>query len=225
MTEQRFAALISILGVILTAASVIASYYQYQAADLQARAAIVALMPQIQVRAEIEKVDSDKYTDQRLVISSDGGPVYNFNSERLTWFEIQKDQKPILSQPLIGYFFAVYPTGLIKGELETITGHRNNSKYISMLENIESSLGPGFYVSRPKTIMRLSYTDSLENKKLGYFLINGGSSYRLEAENGEDIWLNVKNMERNRKPIDIDTMGQHDVFETWIGEIRQQLRL
>lgn len=69
------AAVISIFGVFLTTASVIASIAQYQAAALQAKAAVVSLMPQIEVRELIEKVNSDKYTDRRIEITSDGGPI------------------------------------------------------------------------------------------------------------------------------------------------------
>ena len=41
MKPERSATIISVLGVVLTTASVIASIAQYRAADLQAKAAIV----------------------------------------------------------------------------------------------------------------------------------------------------------------------------------------
>ena len=73
----------------LTAASVVASVAQYRAADLQAKAAVIALMPQIEVRALLEKIDSDKYTDSRVEVASDGGPIYNFNLSRHSWIEFK----------------------------------------------------------------------------------------------------------------------------------------
>jgi hypothetical protein len=84
MTNSRFTTIISVLGALLTFASVVASIAQYRAADLHAQAAIVSLMPQLEVRAILEKVESEKFSDRRLELTSDGGPIYNFSTDRLT---------------------------------------------------------------------------------------------------------------------------------------------
>ena len=141
MTDKRFTTIIAVLGVILTAATVLTSWYQYRAADLQARAAIVALMPQLEVRVVTEKVESDVFTDQRLKITSDGGPVYNFSSARLTWFELRQGSEVRLAQPLTGYFTATFGTGRIKGDLQTIVGHRNNLEFVDFARYAEATLG------------------------------------------------------------------------------------
>jgi hypothetical protein len=115
MTDRRFTAVISVLGVVLTFASVVASIAQYRAADLQAKAAIAALMPQLEVRTVLEKVDSDNFTDRRLELTSDGGPIYNFATDRLTTFALKKNETMFLEQPILGYYAVTYNTGRIKG--------------------------------------------------------------------------------------------------------------
>lgn len=220
MTDRRFKTIISVLGVVLTLASVIASIAQYRAADLQAKAAIAALMPQLEVRAVLEKVDSDVYTDRHLELTSDGGPIYNFSTDRITTFALKKGRTTFLEQPLIGYYAATDNTGRIKGEVQKIIGQRNHKKFTDLERAIELALPSDVTVSPLATLMKATYTDSLRKENDEYFLILGGSVQRLEQSEGKSQWERMKQVQTKVRHIDIDDMSKPDALYSWLATVR-----
>lgn len=223
--DQRITTLIGIVGTLLTAAGLVTSYFQYHAADLQAQAAIATLMPQVQVRALLEKVDSDKYTDQILEITSDGGPVYNFSADRVSWFEARLGKQVVYERWLTGYYFANYPTGQIKGDLQVTRGHRNNEKYIAFAQGIEKAVGDGLEISRPRTLLRVSYTDALKKPGVDYFIVDGGTTMRLTGDAGETMWRERKGKFEGTQPFDIDSATRSDDLAALVARIKQQTGL
>jgi len=215
---------LAICGLILTGASVTASVMQYRAADLQARAAIVQLKPQIQVRSRIEKIDSDKFTDRRIEISNEGGPVYNFRSERLTGVvmtpaTIPRKPGTEIEQTMYGYYAASFPTGNIKGELETIVGHRNNTKFFFIVDSFHDDFSAKWEISQPKTILHISYEDSLKEINDEYFLVDSGSVLRLTNEAGQTEWERARRIEKNQRPVDLDQLLTREQLRAWLGEL------
>jgi hypothetical protein len=222
--DQRLTAAIGIVGTVLTAGGLVSSYFQYRAADFQAQAAIAALMPQVQVRALLEKVDSDKYTAQRLEITSDGGPVYNFHADRVTWFQAGQGKQLLFERPLIGYFLENHPTGQIKGELQLTTAYKNHEKYLAFARGIESALGGGVDVSRPKTLLRLSYTNVLKNSEIDYFLVDGGTTRRLALDEGERMWQDRKKTFGGVVPFDLDSARNPEALADLAASIKKRIK-
>lgn len=215
---------LAVCGLILTAASVTASVMQYRAGDLQAQAAIVQLKPQIQVRSRIEKIDSDKFTDRRLEISNEGGPIYNFRSERLTWIVMTPSaipQKPgsEIEQVMHGYYSASFPTGNIKGELETIVGHRNNEKLFSIINTLQHEFPGKWQIAQPQTLLHISYEDSLKEVNNEYFLVDSGSVRRLSSQAGISELERAKKIEKARRPIDLDQLRTSEQLKAWLAEL------
>lgn len=221
--DQRLTAAIGIVGTVLTAGGLVSSYFQYRAADLQAQAAIATLMPQVQVRAPLEKVDSDKYTDQILEITSDGGPIYNFGADRVSWFEARLGKQVVYERLLTGYFFADYPTGQIKGDLQLTRGHRNNEKYIAFAQHVEKAVGDGLEISRPRTLLRLSYTDALKKPGVDYFIVDGGTTRRLAGDAGESMWRERKGNFEGTQHFDLDSAGRPDELAALVASIKKQM--
>ena len=206
MKPERLATVISILGVVLTAASVVASVAQYRAADLQAKAAVVALMPQIEVRALLEKIDSEKYTDSRVEITSDGGPIYNFSLTRRSWIEFKVGKTIAYRQPLVGYYFAEYPTGHTKGPLTTLKGFRNNETFFDFLRWAQPTLGNDTEILQPVTLLRMTYNDALKQENLYYVLLSGGSETHLSKDTGAKLWDRRSEEELTNLSIDISQL-------------------
>lgn len=217
MKSERFATIISILGVVLTTGSVVASVAQYRAADLQAKAAIVALMPHIEVRALLEKVDSDKYTDRRIEVTSDGGPIYNFEISRLSWIEFRVGRKVAFEQPLIGYYVAEYPTGRTRGLLTTVKGYRNNEMYFQFLRWAQPILGNDVDISEPVTLMRMHYLDALKQENLYYVLVSGGSEIHLSEDAGTSLWTHQSREQKTDFPLDIYALKSESESAEWLN--------
>ena len=213
---DRFTVLISILGVILTTASVVASVAQYRAADLQAQAAVVALMPQIEVRALLEKVDSDKFTDRRIEIFSDGGPIYNLRVEHLTWIEFRINGKSALEEPLNGYYFAAYPTGRIHGPVYTLKGYKNNEIYFEFQHWARSALFSGVEIGEPITLLRIQYRDAMKHDCIEFIQIRGGTELHLEQREGELLWITQSDKRIGKRLADINDLLTPAKGEEWI---------
>lgn len=225
MKPERLATVISILGVVLTAASVVASIAQYRAADLQAKAAVIALMPQIEVRALPEKIDSDKYTDSRVEVTSDGGPIYNFNMSRRSWIEFKVGKTVAYRQPLVGYYFAEYRTGHTKGPITTLKGVRNNEAFFDFLRWAEPTLGSDTEILQPVTLLRMTYNDALKQENLNYVLLSGGSVTHLSEDDGTKLWDRQSEEERTNLPIDISQLKTGSIaaekLAIWKSEIAE----
>jgi hypothetical protein len=217
MKPDRLAALVSILGVILTTASVIASIAQYRAADLQAQAAVVALMPQLEVRALLEKVDSRKFTDRRIEISSEGGPIYNLRIDHVTWIEFRVGGRTVLREALNGYYFAGYPTARTRGALHTIKGHKNNEIYSAFLDWARSALPYGVDIAQPVTLLRLSYRDALKRDNVEFVKIEGDTETHISQEDGERLWIAKPPKTMEPRMLDINDLESQEKAATWVN--------
>jgi hypothetical protein len=217
MNSDRLATLISVLGVVLTTASVIASVAQYRAADLQAQAAVVALMPQIEVRTLLEKTDGEKYSDRRIQITSDGGPIYNFEVDRLTWFELRVGAKVIIQQPLSGYYFTEYPTGRTKGEVSVIGGHKNHQAFLNFARWARDILGSGVDMSEPNTLLRISYRDALKHDSVEFVKVVGGSQFYLSQDDGLKLWQQQTENQKVNRGVDMDSLTDAKAADEWLS--------
>lgn len=226
MKPERSATVISLLGVILTTASVIASIAQYRAADLQAKAAIVALMPQFEVRALIEKINSDKFTDRRIEISTDGGPVFNLQIDRLTWIKFKRingEDDIVYNQPLTGFYFVTYQTGRTRGLVATIVGHRNNEKYFKFLGLAQPALGDGVEISAPTTLLRISYRDALKQENVLYVKESSGSETHLSEDAGKQAWERHSGYENTHMPVDISKLTSASEAAKLVNAVKTRL--
>jgi len=214
---------VAVLGTVLTAASVVASYYQFRAADLQAKAAVVALQPQLQVRAPLERGDDGKFADRRLEIVSDGGPVYNLTTERHTWFDVMTPGHAPVSVALEGYWFAVSETGRIKGEVLAMTGHRNHAKFVALADSAKAALNPCYELGRPTTLLRVTYVDSLRQSAIDYYLVEHGSVTRLSEERGSALWAEKPRATKSLPAIDLDQERGAGVWEAWALNVRARI--
>ena len=212
-------------GLLLTTASVIASIAQYRAADLQAKAAVVALMPQIEVRTFLERINGNNYTDRRIEVTSDGGPIYNFELSRLSWIEFRVNKRIAYEQPIIGYYVVGYPTGRTRGTLVTIERHRNNEYFIRFLGWAQPLLGADVEISEPLTLMRMHYLDAFKQAKISYVLIDGSSKTHLSDEAGEQLWNRRMREQQTTTPLGIDQLrsniGSADEINTWKSKIAE----
>lgn len=163
-------------------------------------------MPQIEVRSIIEKVDSDKYTDRRIEITSDGGAIYNFSLSHISWVDFKIGGRLLFQQPLVGYYFAQFPTGHIRGPLTTLKGYRNNADFFQFLHWAQPALGPGVEILEPVTLLKMTYSDVLDQKKSYYVMISGGSETHLSEVSGKNLWVERKRDEQVNFPIDISKL-------------------
>jgi hypothetical protein len=223
MKPEKLAKLLSVLGVALTAASVVASCAQYKAAQLQAEAAVVALMPQIEVRTLIEKVDSDKYTDRRIEITSDGGPIHNFRLEHVTWIEFRVGRKIALREALNGYFFAEYPMGRTRGTLDTLKGYRNNELFFQFLDWRRAALPAGIDVGEPVTLLRLSYRDALKRENTEFVQVAGGTETHMSEEEGVRLWSSAPQKTLAPRTLDINDLASEEKATMWVKAWRPVL--
>lgn len=198
---------------------------QYRAADFQAKAAFAALMPQIEVRALLEKIDSDKYTDSRVEVTSDGGPVYNFNLSRLSWIEFKVGKTVAYYQPLVGYYFIEYSTGHTKSQLTTLKGFRNNEAFFDFLRWAQPALGGDTEILQPVTRLRMTYNDALKQENLYYVLLSGGNETHLSEDVGTKLWNLRSEEERTNLPIDISQLKTEssvaEKFAIWKSKIAE----
>jgi hypothetical protein len=216
MKTERLPIVLSILGVVLTTASVIASFKQYRAADLQAQAAILALMPQLEVRALLEKLDSDKFTDHRIEISSDGGPVHNLRIEHISWIDFLVDRKVVLTEALIGYYFAGHPTGRTRGALYTLKGHKNNEIYGKFYDWRQAVIPRGVEVSQPVTLIRLEYRDALKRDQLEFVQVEGGVVKHLSDDEGLRLWNAKPQKTLPPRTLDINDLQTEERAAAWV---------
>lgn len=154
---------------------------------------------QIEVRALLEKIDGDKYTDSRVEVTSDGGPIYNFNMTRRSWIEFKVGKTVAYRQPLVGYYFAEYRTGHTKGPIATLKGFRNNEAFFDFLRWAEPTLGSDTEILQPVTLLRMTYNDALKQESLNYALLSGGSVTHLSEDDGTKLW------DRSAKPDPMST--------------------
>lgn len=216
MRPVEFSTVIAVLGVILTTASVVASVAQYRAADLQAQAAVVALMPQIEVRALLEKVDSDKFTDRRIEITSDGGPVHNLQIDHVTWIEFRVAGKVVLREALNGYYFAGYPTGRARGAVHTLKGYKNNELYSTFNDWAASVLPRGIEVAQPITILRIAYRDALKRDNVEFVQVAGGTETKLSDSDGQRIWQAKPPKALDPRMLDINYLQTPQQAAMWV---------
>lgn len=225
MNSDRLGTLISVLGIVLTIASVIASIAQYRAADLQAQAAVVALMPQIEVRTYLEKTEGEKYSDRRIQITSDGGPIYNFEVESLTWFELRMGKTVIIQKPLSGYYFTEYPTGRTKGELSVIGGHRNHQAFLNFSIWARDILSSGVDISEPNTLLRISYRDALKNESVEFVKVVGGRQFYLTRDNGLKLWQQQTENQKINISVDMDSLTDAKAANQWLSVWKRKVGL
>ncbi|QDL52944.1 hypothetical protein [Rhodoferax aquaticus] len=225
MRRIRPTTVFSLLGIVLTTASVVASIAQYKAADLQAQAAVISLAPQIEVQSPLLKEDPDgsKFTDRHIVVSSDGGPVKNFDSESITWLEIGRYGEPVFQQPLNGYFHSTFNTGRQKGELATLVGHRNHQKFLSLSETARNFFPDGLGVEGPKSILSISYRDVFGKNQREFFFVSHGTAILLSVEDGAKRWQELRDLPSKVRPIDLDQMGDASKVKAWVDYIGPQL--
>lgn len=225
MRRIRPTTIFSVLGVVLTTASVIASIAQYKAADLQAQAAVIGLAPQIEVQSPLlkENPEADRFTDRHILISSDGGPVKNFDSEQITWLEVGKYGEPVFSQPLNGYFHSTFRTGRQKGELETIVGHRNHQKFIALGDAAKRFFKDGLGVEGPKSLLMVSYRDIFGKDQREYFFISHGTTILLNSDDGAKRWQEMRDLRSKVRVIDLDQMAEESKVKEWVDLVSPQI--
>jgi hypothetical protein len=126
-----------------------------------------------------------------------------------------------LEQPLLGYFAATYTTGKIKGELQTIVGHRNHAKLIDLERAIEQKIPKGVSISAATTILKATYTDSLRKENEEYFLVLGGSVQRISQAEGQLQWNRMKSGHAKTPNIDLDEMTNSAQLKTWLTSVNK----
>ena len=213
MTPQRLATVISVLGVILTAASVIASIAQYLAADLQAKAAIATLRPQVEVRVLLNKRENEKYSDKSISISSDGGPIFNFKSDWRTWFVVRTPEDINCEQPILHYYFTVSNSGRSKGDIQQIESLNNYEQFSEFMRYSRRYMMRGQTIAEPSTILKIEYTDSLRSSNRDYFFIRGDNVRWLDFEIGEKEWVRVTQDNLSIPPIALGELGNHEAVK------------
>jgi hypothetical protein len=182
-------------------------------------------MPQIEVRTFLERINGNNYTDRRIEVTSDGGPIYNFELSRLSWIEFRVNKRIAYEQPIIGYYVVGYPTGRTRGTLVTIERHRNNEYFIRFLGWAQPLLGADVEISEPLTLMRMHYLDAFKQAKISYVLIDGSSKTHLSDEAGEQLWNRRMREQQTTTPLGIDQLrsniGSADEINTWKSKIAE----
>jgi hypothetical protein len=215
--------LVTVFGVVLTGASVIASFAQYRAADLQAQAAVAALMPQLEVTSSLIRGEGESaYTDRVIDIAVEGGPIKNFQTERQTWLAVEDDGKESCRIPISGYYFQTKSTGRSRGEIQQIAGYRNNQKYLQAQAVIAPMLTSGSRLTEPVTLLRVRFLDSLRRNNNEYYKIRGGSVEWIEHETAEVSWAANTREEDSLKRVELDELTRPEFIARFLSRCATQ---
>lgn len=216
MSDKATTTWIAIFGLILTAASVVSSVAQYKAARLQAEAAVVALTPQIEVRSQLVRSEDGPYNESVMVISSDGGPVRNYDSDQMSWIEVSRGRVGVWKQPLTGYYSVSVHTGRQRGELETRFGHENNKRFAEFYRSANTLLPEDLEVNNPRTLTRLSYQDAMGNHTEEYWLSSGGRDQLLNDREGGALWESHQKLRKDIQFAELDDLDDEVGVKSWV---------
>lgn len=194
MRRQTLDTNITIAIALFTFFSVMASFAQFKAANLQAAATRLSLMPKIDARSVVYQrgEGNNSYTDQNIEIHASGGPLYNAKIEKITWLSFQRQQKIFFKQELADYFHAEYITGRSEGEIAKIQGYRNHHNFKRVADWAQNSLGWNIEVQGPMTLLKVGYHDALNEFHQKFILIDQQRDTYLSAKEGEKLWSSMR---------------------------------
>lgn len=158
---------IAVVGVIVSVASVIVSWKQYEAADLQAKVSVAQLAPQLILSREL----FDDYKSEWVLISNDGGPIYNLGIKYYSWITLQSKAKGELGAfVLADYLGQGAASGSAKGEVGRIPGDDNKIALIKLRKGLHVR---GIDVNEVGLVVELTYSDSLGRSVVDYYSSSG----------------------------------------------------
>ncbi|MEN2426468.1 hypothetical protein [Chromobacterium vaccinii] len=170
-----------------------------------------------------EEPGDTRCTDRRIVISSDGGPVRNFDVEQITWFEIVRYGKPVFRQPLNGYFAASFSTGRQKGELMTFRGYRNNQKFFEFEDTAKPFFKDGLSVEGPKSILTASYRDAFGKDRREYFIVSYDAVTLLDNDEGAKRWQELQDLGSKVQGIELDQLVKPTQVKAWVNSLTPKI--
>jgi hypothetical protein len=214
--SEKLQILFAVLGVVLTAASVIASVKQYEAASLQAKAAIATLTPQIQVTTNLLRDEVGYYAEQLMIISNTGGPAYNIRHEVATWITIVNSANKEERIPLLlSYYDSSSSTGNLNGQLVTYWGHQNNKRMVNLEKLIREGCEQKCFMKSAQTLVHISYEDALSNKIERYVLLDGNVTKYLLTQEGYTLWQRAIS-EKGVSSVSLEVLQEKQAVESWL---------
>lgn len=136
------------------------------------------------------KRDSTGYSKEVAVkVAKFGGKAKNISLKIKTYaqFEIIDEQNNKLNKyiPLSGYFNESYRTGENKGDIGLLKGIDNNKKFAEFSRRINSEIikkGYTYVNINAIFIVRINYTDFLNNEKVEYYDVSSADGVLIEKK-------------------------------------------
>ncbi|MDK8193971.1 hypothetical protein QP794_28210 [Paenibacillus sp. UMB7766-LJ446] len=154
-------------------------------------------MPVFEIKStQVYDDDRKEYTEHKVKIANEGGPIYGFDSDVVTFLNIDYlDNKDgyinkNIRVPLRGYFTASLVTSKVKGELATVQGYLNNNKLFDLTQEILN--GPDaeekFIDIEIQVYVKIRYEDFLHRYNEEYYYVPYLQTQKLSQSEGENIF-------------------------------------
>jgi hypothetical protein len=217
--NSRVAILLSGLGIVLTAASVAASVAQCTAADLQAKAALAALAPQVEARLSVDATQPSWML--KIDFYSEGGPAYGFWANDIAWIDLYRAGTRIGARQLVNSSFGRSEIpGRLKGELTTLHGYVVNTGDLQMV--MRSSLPSNVGVGHERHLVMVRYTDAARSQHEEFFDLRGPIIRRVDTHEGRKLWDELTALSKRQKPLDLRTQLNGPGIDKWWKQFQKE---
>lgn len=197
-------------AILIGGASLIVSCSALRVSEKTLAATEIATMPHFALskRGRTDPA-SGKFVEETLVLNNHGAPAYNVSWTIRTFLVFDRySPSPARSHvPLVGYYFALYPTASPTGELSSAVGHENLRKFSALYgDALERKVEDAAYSSFPTllTLSFVNYEDRLGRVSTVYF--------RDYAKVGESDVKDLLELAERFRGIDIDTTTLHEAL-------------
>lgn len=186
-----------LVTLLLSTMALIVSWQANTIASTQTVIAEAENMPVFEIKStHVRDEERDEYTEHKIEIANEGGPIYDFDSEVVTFLNIKYLEKSDgyknknIRVPLLGYFTANSVTSKVKGRLVTIQGYLNNEKFFDLTQEILN--GPDteerLIDVEIQVYVRINYEDFLHRNNEEYYYVPYLQTKKMSQSEGEAIF-------------------------------------
>lgn len=180
----------TITSLLLGLMAIIVAYNSNTIANEQKRMSYYENTPDFHISQERKRDSAGNIREVAVKVAKFGGKAKNvsLNIKSYALFEIFDEQNNKLSKyiPIHGYFNESYITGENKGSIRLLKGLDNNKKFIEFKRIMNTELikkGYTYVNINPLFIVKISYTDFLDNEKKEYYDISLDDGVLIKEDN------------------------------------------
>jgi hypothetical protein len=202
-------------AVLIGTASLVVSISALRVSEKTLVATEVAALPHFTLSKRPQfDADAKKFIEETLALNNHGAPVSNVSWTVRTFLRFERYQPASGATyvPLVGYYFAQYPTSSPTGELSSIVGHRNLSKFAALRDASLNLRNDSAFSPYPSlvTISVVNYEDRLGHRGATYF-----RDYDKVSEADVEQLLEFADKVRG---VDVDSLTLEEVLAAVAGQ-------